>query len=119
MEKTPLQGEIWNLDFNPVRGHEQGGYRPGLVLSRNAFNRIGLGLIVVAVIGTKSFIPEFQVKIDPPTGGVTERSFILAHQVRTISTDRLVNRRGQVPAEVLQSVLDITVSMISVPKIYE
>lgn len=118
MERIPLQGDIWNIDFNLVRGHEQGGIRPGLVLSRTDFNKIGLDLVVVVAIGTKSFIPEFQVRIDPPAGGVTEPSFIFAHQIRTVSTDRLVRWRGQVPEEVLRAVLNIVVPMVMIPKLF-
>ncbi len=33
-----LQGEIWNVDFDPIIGHEQGGWRPALILSQDAFN---------------------------------------------------------------------------------
>lgn len=33
-----LQGEIWNVDFDPIIGHEQGGCRPALILSQDAFN---------------------------------------------------------------------------------
>jgi mRNA interferase MazF len=32
------QGDIIWLDFNPQSGHEQGGRRPGLVVSKNNFN---------------------------------------------------------------------------------
>jgi hypothetical protein len=33
-----LQGEIWNMHFDPIIGHEQGGFRPALVVSQGAFN---------------------------------------------------------------------------------
>jgi mRNA-degrading endonuclease toxin of MazEF toxin-antitoxin module len=28
----PHLGEVWNVKFDPVRGDEQGGIRPGLAL---------------------------------------------------------------------------------------
>ena len=40
-----LRGEIRWADLNPVRGHEQAGSRPVLILSHDVFNeRIGARL---------------------------------------------------------------------------
>nr|WP_084062346.1 type II toxin-antitoxin system PemK/MazF family toxin [Desulfofundulus thermosubterraneus] len=33
----PKRGEIWLVDLNPVRGHEQAGKRPALVISIDLF----------------------------------------------------------------------------------
>ena len=35
---TPLRGELWTIDLDPTRGHEQSGKRPALVISDDAFN---------------------------------------------------------------------------------
>jgi mRNA interferase MazF len=34
----PLRGEVWMIDLDPTRGHEQGGKRPGLIVSDDVFN---------------------------------------------------------------------------------
>ena len=34
----PKQGDIIFLDFNPIKGHEQSGNRPAIVISNNVFN---------------------------------------------------------------------------------
>ena len=48
----PVQrGEIYLVDLNPVRGREQAGSRPVLVISTDAINR--LPLVVTIVVGTK------------------------------------------------------------------
>ena len=36
---VPSQGDIILLDFKPTKGHEQTGYRPAIVVSKNVFNR--------------------------------------------------------------------------------
>ena len=36
---VPKQGDIVFLDFNPIKGHEQQGYRPVIVISNNVFNK--------------------------------------------------------------------------------
>ena len=34
----PKQGDIVFFDFNPTKGHEQSGKRPGIIVSNNIFN---------------------------------------------------------------------------------
>lgn len=45
----PMQGDIVLLDFNPIRGYEQAGYRPGVVISNNVFNE-QTGMVMVCPI---------------------------------------------------------------------
>lgn len=45
------RGEIYFVDLNPVKGREQSGRRPVLVLSVDAINK--LPLVVTVVVGTK------------------------------------------------------------------
>lgn len=35
----PKQGDIVFLDFNPIKGYEQAGMRPAVVISTNTFNQ--------------------------------------------------------------------------------
>ena len=34
----PQQGDIVYVDLNPTKGHEQGGFRPAIVISNDLFN---------------------------------------------------------------------------------
>jgi len=43
----PSRGEVWLVDLNPARGHEQAGIRPGLVVSVDPFNHGPAGLVVL------------------------------------------------------------------------
>lgn len=45
------RGEIYFVDLNPVKGREQAGQRPVLVLSVDEINK--LPLVVTVVVGTK------------------------------------------------------------------
>jgi mRNA interferase MazF len=45
------RGEIYFVDLNPVKGREQSGRHPVLVLSVDAINK--LPLVVTVVVGTK------------------------------------------------------------------
>lgn len=90
------RGEIWLADLNPVKGHEQAGKRPCLVMSVDLFNQGASGLVVVLPITSKDKSIPFHVKIDPPEGGIKTQSFIKCEDVRSISVERLGKRWGSV-----------------------
>jgi mRNA interferase MazF len=46
------QGEIWYADLNPVKGSEQAGFRPVVILSGNLLNE-NLPIVIVAPLTTK------------------------------------------------------------------
>ena len=52
---SPARGEVWLADLNPVRGHEQAGRRPVLVVSEDLFNQGPAGLAVVLPL-TSTFV---------------------------------------------------------------
>jgi mRNA interferase MazF len=98
------QGEVWFCDLDPSRGREQAGSRPAIVLS---VDQLGVGAselaIVVPLTRTERPSPLY-VAIDPPEGGVRERSFAMPEMVRSISRERLSVRWGTVSAAVLNEI---------------
>ena len=100
----PLRGEIWLADLNPIRGHEQGGRRPCLVISVDLFNQGPADLVIVVPITTRDRRIPSHVAVDPPEGGLRERSFIKCEDVRSISMERLVTRYGTVTPTTLVAV---------------
>ncbi len=100
----PSRGEVWTVNLNPVRGHEQAGHRPGLIISVNTFNHGPAGLAAIIPITTKEKGIPFHVAISPPEGGVSKKSFIKCEDIRSISTERLSKCLGAVSLETLQAV---------------
>ncbi|OYV95604.1 MAG: growth inhibitor PemK, partial [Planctomycetia bacterium 21-64-5] len=49
----PVRGEVWTVNLDPVRGHEQAGTRPALIVSVNRFNHGPAGLVVVLPITSR------------------------------------------------------------------
>ena len=47
-----LRGEIWEVDLDPGKGHEQAGVRPCLVVSSDGLNRSRFGTVIVCPITT-------------------------------------------------------------------
>jgi len=100
------RGEIWFLNLNPARGHEQAGIRPALIVSVNMFNQGPAGLVVVLPITTKDKKIPLHVKVTPPEGGLTDISFIKCEDVRSVSTERLLKRLGSIETSTLVIVED-------------
>jgi mRNA interferase MazF len=98
---APRRGDIWWLDFDPTTGREQGGRQPALVLSADRFNASRRGLVVVAPLTTTLRGFAWHVEIEPPEGGLRQRSAVMVEQVRSVSVARLAGRLGAVePATV-------------------
>ena len=53
--------------------------------------------------------------IDPPDGGVRERSFVMCDQIRAISNERLINRWGRASYAVMSLVEDRLVTLLDLP----
>jgi mRNA interferase MazF len=101
---APHRGEVWWIDLDPVRGHEQGRRRPGLVVSVDEFNKLAHGLTWVVPITTRLQRHSFAVAISPPDGGLSKPSVALCHQLRTVSIDPLDQLMGRVSTETLDEV---------------
>jgi mRNA interferase MazF len=94
-------------NLNPVRGHEQAGDRPVLIVSTDLFNHGPADMvIIVPITRTGRGIP-IHVAVDPPEGGLSARSYLLCDGVRAISRDRLGARPwGRVSDETMNAVAD-------------
>jgi mRNA interferase MazF len=98
------RGEVWLTELDPVRGHEQAGRRPCVVLSVDAFNRGPAGLLIVAPLTTTARRVAAHVEVDPPEGGLDRPSFIMCEAVRSISTERLMRRLGAINTSTIEVV---------------
>jgi mRNA interferase MazF len=102
----PLRGEVWLVDLNPTRGHEQAGKRPGLIASVDLFNQGPAGLVVILPITTKAKGIPFHVEINIPGGGLTQQSFIKCEDIRSIAKEGLFKRVGRVSDQTMEAVED-------------
>ena len=100
----PRLGEVWSVTFEPVRGHEQGGVRPGLVISNDSFNRTPHTFCILVPLtrtyrGNPSHIPA-----QPPEGGLRDPSFVLCERVKSLRVGRLHRRLGAVDRATVERV---------------
>lgn len=102
----PLRGQIWLVDLNPTRGHEQAGKRPCLIISVDLFNQGASGLALVLPITSKDKGIPFHVEVNPEEGGLTQQSFIKCEDIRSISIERLSDLWGVVSTNTMLMVED-------------
>jgi mRNA interferase MazF len=100
-----LRGEIYWADLNPVRGHEQGGHRPVLVISQDIFNERS-GTVIAMALTSRAQTAGLPLDLKIESMRLPKASWIKISQVRTLSTQRLGNRLGRVSAEELEQVVE-------------
>ena len=107
----PSAGDLVWVDFEPVRGSEQGGVRPAIVLSSYEFHSQSPKAIVCPVTGNLSPWP---TKVFLPVGLKT-RGCILADQVRTVHRSQRGFRFIEAtPQEVLHDVRTVLASLLGI-----
>jgi mRNA interferase MazF len=99
-----LRGEIRWAELNPVRGREQSGRRPGLILSHDVFNARSGTVIGVALT---SQLPRagFPLTLELTATGLPKQSWVKISQIRTLAVERIGKRIARAtPEEVTQVV---------------
>jgi mRNA interferase MazF len=102
----PLRGDVWDLDLDPIKGHEQAGSRPALILSVDQFNEGPADLVVIVPLTLTQRNIRWHVSVRPPEGGLAAESFIQCENVRSVSKVRFKRRRGRVSPATLEKVED-------------
>ncbi|HEX9895749.1 MAG TPA: type II toxin-antitoxin system PemK/MazF family toxin [Gemmatimonadales bacterium] len=104
MTLIPFRGQVWLVNLDPTKGHEQGGTRPCLVVSANKFNHGRAELVVVVPITTRDKGILSHVKIPQGEGGLKDDSYIKCEEVRCISKSRLERPLNSVTPETMVAV---------------
>ena len=99
-----LRGEIRWADLNPVRGREQAGLRPVIILSHDIFNERS-GTVIAMAITSQLQRAGFPLILKLISGNLPRQSWIKISQIRTLSVERIGQRIGNVsPEELIQIV---------------
>ena len=100
-----LRGEVRWADLNPVRGHEQAGLRPVLILSHDVFNERS-GTVIAVAITSQPQRAGFPLTLELRTGNLPKQSWIKISQIRTLSAERIGKLLGRVSEEELNQVIE-------------
>ena len=93
------RGEIWDADLEPVRGSEQGGTRPVLVLQNDLGNAYSATTIIAAISSAPASAYPFHVRLGAGNGGLSRDSAIKLEHIRTIALERLSRKRGALTSD--------------------
>ncbi len=98
------QCEIWLADLNPVRGSEQQGTRPVVVISGNAMNvNLGIGIVCPVSSRVKHYAGCLVLRKDEKNG-LEKDSEVITFQVRTIAQERLMRKLGEITTNQLETI---------------
>jgi mRNA interferase MazF len=89
------RGDILLVNFEPVKGHEQGRVRPALVIQDNILNKFS-PLTIVAPITSKIYEKEYpnNVFLEKEDSNLNKNSTILLNQLRSIDKQRIIKKIG-------------------------
>jgi len=97
-----LRGDIRWGDLNPVRGAEQAGSRPVLILSHNVFNERS-GTVIALAITSQPQRAGFPLTLELSSPDLPKRSWVKISQIRTLSVERIGRKLAEAtPEEVVQ-----------------
>jgi mRNA interferase MazF len=100
-----LRGEVRWAELDPVRGHEQAGRRPVLVLSHDVFNDRS-GTVIALALTSQEPRAGFPLTLESKAVGLAKRSWVKISQIRTLSVDRIGARIARASEEELARALD-------------
>lgn len=94
--KEIKRGQIWYANLEGIRGSEQGGYRPVLIVQNDIGNTYSPTTIIAIITSkpTKAKIPtHIWLSV---TDGFKTNSMVELEQLRTIDKSRLIHYIGKV-----------------------
>ena len=100
-----LRGEIRWADLNPVRGHEQAGLRPVLILSQDVFNERS-GTVIAVAITSQAQRAGYPLTLELGGRDLPKKSWVKISQIRTLAVERIGKKLGRVAPEELSQVVE-------------
>jgi mRNA interferase MazF len=99
------RADILIVDFEPIKGSEQGRIRPSVVIQNDAGNKYS-PLTIVAPITSKKFSKEFftNVFLRKEDSGLDKDSTILLNQIRTIDKSKIRKKIGRLDGFLMKEV---------------
>jgi mRNA interferase MazF len=105
------QGDIIKTDFDPVKGHEQAGFRPALVVSSSLFTQATNITLICPITNTDRQRP-LHIKLD----GLQTTGFVMTEQVRAVDLKsrkfRVIERVSKDFTEIITNIVKASVDVV-------
>ena len=99
------RGEIYWADLNPVRGAEQAGLRPVLVISHDIFNERS-GTVIALALTSQEPRAGFPLTLELADIHLPKKSWVKISQIRTLSVERIGGKLGRATLEDLEKIIE-------------
>lgn len=100
-----LRGDVRWADLNPVRGSDQAGTRPVLVLSQDIFNDRS-GTVIAVAITSQPQRAGFPLTLEIKSVRMPKQSWIKISQIRTLTVERIGKKIGRVNPQEIEKVIE-------------
>lgn len=100
-----LRGDIRWADLNPVRGSEQGGLRPVLIISQDIFNARS-GTVIALAITSQPQKAGFPLTLELTSPTLPKKSWVKISQIRTLAVERIGKKLAEASPEELAQVVE-------------
>jgi mRNA interferase MazF len=91
--------------LNPVRGREQAGRRPVLILSQDVFNERS-GTVIAVALTSQPQRAGFPLTLELQAKGLPKKSWVKISQIRTLAVERIGKLIGMAPPEEVAQVVE-------------
>ncbi len=100
-----LRGDIFWANLNPSIGHEQAGFRPVLILSRDVFNQYS-GTVIAVALTSQPPRAAFPLTLELSSPKLPKKSWVKISQIRTLSNKRLGEKIGKASPKELDLIVE-------------
>lgn len=99
------RGEIRWADLDPVRGREQAGRRPVVIISQDVFNQRS-GTVIAIALTSQPQRAGFPLTLELSSAELPKKSWAKISQVRTLAVERIGDLIGSASPEDLARVVE-------------
>lgn len=100
-----LRGGIYWADLNPVRGSEQAGVRPVVVISQDIFNERSNTVIALALTSQPQKAG-FPLTFELDNSELPKKSWVKISQIRTLAVERIGAQICRLEPESLDQIIE-------------
>jgi mRNA interferase MazF len=102
----PERGDVFRIDLEEVKGHEQGDERPAVVVSHNRLNQSQAEMFIAVPITKRDKPFRYHVELKAGDGKLPLDGYALCEQIRAVSTDRIKGYYGRLSDESMEKISD-------------
>lgn len=108
------RGDVWLVDFEPVKGSEISKKRPAIVVSSDTLGALPVHIVVPLTDWKEYFTRNlWHVKIvNDSVNGLSKVSAADALQIRTVSDQRFIKKLGMVTAATIEEIVTAIAAVI-------